>query len=94
MDPAGKHDTGVEAAPRVRVGRSSREASRAWMQAVARRGSRGCREAELEGGGGVEVISLAAESEGETKEREILEREERRGSGSGELETGMRTREQ
>ena len=26
MDLAGKHDTGAEAAPRVRVGRSSREA--------------------------------------------------------------------
>ena len=30
VDPAGKHGAGAEAAPRVRVGRSSREASRAW----------------------------------------------------------------
>ena len=30
VDPADKHGSSAEAAPRVRVGRSSREASRAW----------------------------------------------------------------
>ena len=30
VDPAGKHGAGTETAPRVRVGRSSREVSRAW----------------------------------------------------------------
>jgi len=66
VDPAGKHGAGAEAAPRVRVGRSSREASRAWTgwpPPLSLAGS---------GGGGGKEVAGAEEGEGRSggEERE------------------------
>lgn len=62
MDLAGKHNAGAEAAPRVRVGMSSREASRAWTQAAVWEGISWV-QAEAEDSGGAEGISSMAERE-------------------------------
>jgi len=54
MDLAGKHDAGAEAAPRVRVGRSSREeasrASTGWPPPISLAGFGGGRGKEAAGG--------------------------------------------
>jgi len=66
MDPAGMHGAGTETAPRVRVGRSSREVSRAWTGWPPHLSLAGSR-----GGGGKEVAG-AEEGEGRSggEERE------------------------